>query len=54
MMPRYAVGERVLVNSALQFATVQSVDTRDSGNYYTVQFPEGDTVWRHERELSKS
>jgi len=47
----YAVGDRVLVDSALAFATVTEVHQRASGNYYVVQFPEGDTLWRSERDL---
>lgn len=48
----YAVGDRVLVDSALAFATVAEVCQRASGNYYVVKFPEGDTLWRYERDLT--
>ena len=47
-MSTYTVGERVLVNSALEFATVTKVD----GTHYTVTFPEGDTLRRSEHELT--
>ena len=50
-MAKFAVGDRVLVDSALAFATVTEVHQRETGYYYIVQFPEGDTLWRFEREL---
>ncbi|MCV7174811.1 hypothetical protein [Mycolicibacterium sphagni] len=43
----YQVDERVLVNSALAFATVVLVEVTDTGRRYTVEFPDGHRVLRY-------
>ena len=48
----YAVGDRVLVNSALAFAIVVDVEETRTGPRYTVKFPDGYTCLRYASELT--
>jgi hypothetical protein len=47
----YAVGDRVLVCSALAFGEITEVHKLKTGCYYVVHLPKGGDCWRHESEL---
>lgn len=50
--PRYEVGDRVIVNSALDFGNVTSVRPGHPGHRYLIEMPDGQELIREEYELS--